>query len=186
MFGSAVVYLGLIVAFVGALCVLKPIRRLRIGTRRRAAMVALAGVTIGGLGFVLPAPESRIARVDTHLDEFAPAWQFSEVHTIRIAAPPARVFEAIRRVTADEIALFRTLTWIRRGGRALPPEHPQRRRWRAVDRRGPAGRVRASGRRRPERAGHRDGGGGAAGHAWAPDAAGLSTRPCLPGSPWRP
>ena len=66
-------------------------------------MVALAGVTIGGLGLVLPAPESRVARVDTHLDEFAPAWQFSEVHTIRIAAPPARVFEAIRGVTADEI-----------------------------------------------------------------------------------
>ncbi len=120
MFASAVVYLGLIVAVAGALCVLKPIRRLRMGTRRRAAMVALAGVTIGGLGFVLPAPESRIARVDTHLDEFAPAWQFNEVHTIRIAAPPARVFEAIRGVTADEIALFRTLTWIRRGGRALP------------------------------------------------------------------
>ena len=120
MFASAVVYLGLIVAAAGALCILKPIRRLRMGTRRRAAMVALAGVTIGGLGLVLPAPESRIARVDTHLDEFAPAWQFNEVHTIRIAAPPARVFEAIRRVTADEIALFRTLTWIRRGGRALP------------------------------------------------------------------
>jgi hypothetical protein len=121
MFGSAVVYLGLIVAAVGLLCVLKPIRRLRIGTRRRAAIVGLSGVAIAGIGFVLPAPESRAVRVETHLDEFAPAWQFRELHTIRIAAPPARVFDAIRRVTADEIVLFRTLTWIRRGGRSLPP-----------------------------------------------------------------
>ncbi len=121
MFASAVVYLGLIVAFAGVLCMLKPIRRLRIGTRRRAAYVGLAGTAIAGIGFVLPAPESRIAHVDTHLDEFAPAWQFREIHTIRIAAAPARVFEAIKAVTADEIRLFRTLTWIRRGGRQLPP-----------------------------------------------------------------
>jgi hypothetical protein len=50
-----------------------------------------------------------------------PAWQFSELHSIDIDAPPARVFEAIRRVRADEILLFRTLTWIRRGGQPLPP-----------------------------------------------------------------
>ena len=121
MLGSAVVYLGLIVVFVGLLSVLKPIRRLRIRTRRRAAIVGLAGVVIAGIGFLLPAPESRIARAETHLDAFAPAWQFNEVHTIRIPAAPARVFEAIRGVRADEILLFRALTWIRRGGRALPP-----------------------------------------------------------------
>jgi hypothetical protein len=57
----------------------------------------------------------------THLDEFAPTWQFHEVHTRRIAAPPDRVFEAIRQVRADEVTFFRTLTWIRRGGRRLPP-----------------------------------------------------------------
>ena len=121
MFASAVVYLGLTVAFVGLLLVLTPIRRLRIGTRRRAAIVGLAGVAVAGIGFVLPAAESRTARVATHLDEFAPSWQFRELHTIRIAAPPRRVFEAIRRVTADEIVFFRTLTWIRRAGRPLPP-----------------------------------------------------------------
>jgi hypothetical protein len=50
-----------------------------------------------------------------------PVWQFRERHTIRVAAPPSRVFDAIRRVRADEIRLFRMLTWIRRGGRAIPP-----------------------------------------------------------------
>jgi hypothetical protein len=49
-----------------------------------------------------------------------PVWQFNEVHTIRIAAPPDKVSAAIRQVRADEIFLFRTLTWIRRGGRSMP------------------------------------------------------------------
>ena len=30
------------------------------------------------------------------------------------------MFEAIKRVRADEIVLFRALTWIRRGGRTMP------------------------------------------------------------------
>jgi hypothetical protein len=59
--------------------------------------------------------------MEARLDEFAPGWQFRERHSISIAAPPARVFEAIRQVRADEIRLFRALTWIRRAGRPLPP-----------------------------------------------------------------
>ena len=51
------------------------------------------------------------------LDEFIPVWQFRERHARRIAAPPARVFEAIKNVRANEILFFKTLTWIRRGGR---------------------------------------------------------------------
>ena len=54
------------------------------------------------------------------LDEFMPVWQFRERHTRRIAAPPARVFEAIKNVRANEILFFKTLTWIRRGGRSAP------------------------------------------------------------------
>ncbi len=78
------------------------------------------GVVVAGIGFTLPASESRISRVETRLDEFAPVWQFREFHTIRVTAPPARVFEAIKRVTADEIFLFRTLIWIRGGGQPIP------------------------------------------------------------------
>ncbi|MDP9194943.1 MAG: hypothetical protein M3P06_24880 [Acidobacteriota bacterium] len=120
MLGSAVVYSGLIVAFLGFVCIVKPIRRLRIGTRRRALAVFATGLALAFLGLVLPAPESRIARAETRLDEFAPVWQFHEFHTMRVDAPPDRVYEAIQRVRADEIAFFRALTWIRRGGKPLP------------------------------------------------------------------
>jgi len=57
----------------------------------------------------------------THLDVAMPRWLFRERHSIRIAAPPERVFDAIRSVTAREIFLFRTLTLVRRFGRACPP-----------------------------------------------------------------
>jgi hypothetical protein len=116
MLGSAVVYLGLIVAFAGFVCIFRK--------RRRALPLFAAGLALAFLGLVLPARESRPdqsrIRAKTRLDEFAPVWQFHEVHTMRVDAPPARVYEAIRQVRADEIALFRTLTWIRRGGQPLP------------------------------------------------------------------
>jgi len=54
------------------------------------------------------------------IDEFAPEFHFRERHEIRIAAPAERVYAAIRAVTANEIALFQTFTWIRRFGRPGP------------------------------------------------------------------
>lgn len=120
VFASAVVYAGLITAFLGFVSVLIPLRWLRIRTRRRGAAILAIGVLVTVVGFVLPAPERRIANAATHLDAAFPRWQFSEHHEARVAAPPHRVFEAVRAVRADEILLFRFLTWLRRGGRDLP------------------------------------------------------------------
>lgn len=120
MFGSAVVYAGLVVALAGMIQGVKPRgRRLRT-TRKRGLAVAVMGLLLAAIGLMLPARESRIDAAATRLDEAVPAWQFREVHTRRVAAPPARVFESLTRVTADEIAFFNALTWIRRGGQATP------------------------------------------------------------------
>lgn len=94
MLGSALLYLGLILAVAGVLLVI--------------------------VGFALPARETQVANATTQLDAFMPRWQFSEHHEAHVDAPPERVYEAIRGVRADEIALFRLLTWIRRGGRKSP------------------------------------------------------------------
>jgi len=120
VFASAILYLGLITAFVGFASVVVPLRFLRIRTRGRGAIIFAIGVLIVVIAFMLPAPEQRVAKATTHLDEFLPRWQFSEHHEAHVAATPERVFEAIRAVRADEIALFRLLTWIRRGGKDLP------------------------------------------------------------------
>lgn len=51
------------------------------------------------------------------LEDFVPQYEFRERHSIRIDAPPEKIFDAIRRVRAEDIFLFRTLVAIRRGFR---------------------------------------------------------------------
>lgn len=120
MFASALVYAGFVLAVAGLVLCFRPIRRLGVSSRRRALGVLATG-TVLTLAAFLPATESRVSHPVSRLDEFAPAWQFHEIHTRRIDAPAERVYNAIRSVRADEIALFETLTWIRRGGRHAPP-----------------------------------------------------------------
>ena len=68
----------------------------------------------------LPVPTKQVSTPITRLDDWMPAWQFDERHTIHVDAPPEKVFAAIRAVRADEIRFFRTLIAIRRCGRPGP------------------------------------------------------------------
>ncbi len=120
MFGVVVVYAGLLTSFLGLVSLLKPLKFLRIPTRSHAMVVLGAGVLLVAIGFWLPAREERVAAPRTRLDEFVPAWQFNEAHTIRVQAPREKVYQAIKEVRASEIRLFRTLTWIRRFGQPGP------------------------------------------------------------------
>lgn len=117
---SFAVYIGLFVAFLGAVCLVKPLRRLRVRTRPRATVVLAAGAVLIAIAWLWPVPEARVTTAATHLDEFAPVYQFHEVHSIVVHASRERVDRAIREVPASEIKLFGTLTWIRRLGRPGP------------------------------------------------------------------
>src|SRR5258708_27984627 len=107
MWGAAVGCGGLVLACAGLLAVIGPLPVLRLDTRLRGLIFGGAGLCVAAGGLLLPAFESRALAATTRLDEFAPAWQFHEVHSIRIAAPADRVFDAIKQVPADEILLFR-------------------------------------------------------------------------------
>jgi hypothetical protein len=120
MMGVILVQAGLGLAAVGLLATVRPVRRLGLGTRRAGALVLAAGAVLGLTGALLPAPANRVDATRWRLDEFAPSWQFAERHSIRVAARPERAWAAVREVTADEIAFFRTLTWLRRLGRPGP------------------------------------------------------------------
>jgi hypothetical protein len=48
------------------------------------------------------------------IDRFLPGYEWNEVHSVEIAAPPAAVLDALRRVTADEIPLLGVLFAMRR------------------------------------------------------------------------
>jgi hypothetical protein len=120
LIGTILVYLGLLAFLVGGLSILRPLTSLNIWTRLQGVMLLVIGVGVLLVGTNLPAKEQRVESPATHLDEFVPAYQFGEFHAIQIKAPRKRVYAAIREVTADEISLFRTLTWIRRFGRPGP------------------------------------------------------------------
>lgn len=52
------------------------------------------------------------------LDDFLPAYEFSERHRLAIDAPPARIDEAFRSVSIADLPVARVLWWIRRLGRS--------------------------------------------------------------------
>lgn len=111
--GSILLYAGLAGIAAGLLSLVKPLRFLAIRSRRRGAAVAAAGLAAAALAVALPAPLRRARGGPQRLDEFLPAFQFNEVHSTLVQAPPERVYAAVQKVTASEIRLFRLLTWLR-------------------------------------------------------------------------
>lgn len=117
----ALVYLGLGLAGLGlAGLAWARLRGPRGAVRGRAARWLAAGLVSLLAGFGLPPRERRVAREASLLDRFLPASQFGEFHELHVAASPERVYRSIHAVTADEILLFRTLTYLRRFGRPGP------------------------------------------------------------------
>jgi hypothetical protein len=116
----ACVYAGFALILAGVVSLMKPLRWIGIRRRSHGLLVAVAGFCLTTAGMNLPAPELRAAVAQNQLDQFIPVYQFCEFHSVHVAAPKERVYRAIKEVRADEIWLFRTLTWIRRMGRPGP------------------------------------------------------------------
>lgn len=116
----ALVDLGLVVGGVGALSLLRPLRFLGVTSRPVALFVLLGALALLAIGFLLPPATMRVPAPVSRLDVLAPEFQFAERHEVHVHAAPARVMEAVHAVTAGEIRLFRTLTWLRRFGRPGP------------------------------------------------------------------
>lgn len=121
MIGSLFAYAGFVLLVAGLALSVRPIVALGVRTPWHALALAGTGVVIGLASLAAPAFMSRVSAPASRLDAVMPEWQFHEVHRRHIAAPPDRVFAAIKQVRADEITFFTTLTWIRRFGRPLPP-----------------------------------------------------------------
>jgi len=117
---STLVYLRLLIAVVGLISLVKPMRVVRLPTRARAFIVTISALALVAALLLLPSRQHHIDQPVMHLDQFTPVWQFSEYHALDVPAPPAAVFEAIKRVRPDEVFLFQTLIRIRNCGK-LPP-----------------------------------------------------------------
>jgi len=110
--GIALVYAGLLTGLLGLVSLLRPLKFLRIPTRRKAAIVLGLGLATCLLGMALPAPVRRSAG-NQLIDRFMPEYHFREVHSILIRAPPDRIFREMQSVTPGEVRWLRTLVWIR-------------------------------------------------------------------------
>jgi hypothetical protein len=117
---SVLWYTSFLSMAVGGVALLRPIRRLWLGVRWRAAALAIAAAGATVANARCAPPPTDVVRPATKLDAFAPTYHFREVHTRTVHASPARVVAAIKSVSADEIALFTFFTTIRRLGRAGP------------------------------------------------------------------
>jgi len=117
---SYFVYLGFVVAILGLISLIVPLRFLSIRTRGMAALALTCGILLSIVSAMFPYPEKRVASPTTKLDDWMPRWQVGEKHAIEVNAPPDRVAAAIHGVTADEIFLFQTLIAIRRCGQDGP------------------------------------------------------------------
>jgi hypothetical protein len=120
---SALFYVGAVTAAAGLVGVIWPIRLAGMRTRRRGALVAAIGLGLALVAAALPDPTRATTARDTLIDQWLPEWQFAEHHERRIRAKPEQVVSAIRRVTASDIFLFRTLTFIRNPWRQGQGEH---------------------------------------------------------------
>ena len=105
--------LALAVVLVGFLSLARPLRFLKIRSRRIALLVLAVGVALLIVALSLPVSPLRLPGPRMAIDEVVPSYQFGEHHEVLVAAPPERVLAAARAVTAREIKLFRLLTWLR-------------------------------------------------------------------------
>jgi hypothetical protein len=119
--GTLLLYTGLFVTLVGAISLWRPLKFLRIPGQARGAVVLFLGLAALASAVVLPTPIEVSKGPRMRIDDFVPAWQFGEVHEIRVHASPEQVYRALRAVTADEICFFRILTWIRQPHLPLTP-----------------------------------------------------------------
>jgi hypothetical protein len=108
-----VAYAGLGLALVGLVSVCKPLRILRIRSRRVALLVSAVGWTAVLTGLIWPAPMVRSPRVHRRIDDFMPEYQFYEFHQTTVAVPPDRVLRAARQLRLADIPAAVVLMRIR-------------------------------------------------------------------------
>jgi hypothetical protein len=117
--------LALALVLLGLVSLVRPLRFLKIRTRRIAFLVLLSGLVLLVAALSLPVSPPRLPGPRMAIDEVVPSYQFGEHHEILVAATPEQVLRAARLVTAGEIRFFRLLTWLRsprlpgRGGESI-------------------------------------------------------------------
>lgn len=117
---SFLAYLAAVMVVAGTVSLVRPLAFLGVRRRWPAVPVILAGGVLLVWSLSRPALAYYVTAPEAEVDTFAPIYQFGESYSIPVHAPAGKVFEAVTLVTADDIPLYRTLVWLRRGGTTGP------------------------------------------------------------------
>jgi hypothetical protein len=109
---SLVLWFGLLAAFLGLICLIRPLRFLGLRTRRSGAVLIAAGAVCAAAAALWPVREKHSGG-SLLIDQFLPVYHFHEHHEIRVHAGPEAVFRAIREVTAADVRWLGRLMRIR-------------------------------------------------------------------------
>lgn len=109
---SYLLYAGLFTALGAAVCVVKPMQWIGLGTRKRAVAVALAGVAGAACGLNWPVNRMESTGV-TLLDDWQRESDFRESHSVMAVATPEQALQAAREVTFGDLKAYRFLARIR-------------------------------------------------------------------------
>lgn len=109
---TVLVYSGLVILLFGLACLVWPPKPLGITRRSQAAVAVLAGAVTLAAGLLWPA-STRQSAGGSRLDAYLPAYDFHEVHELRVRASPPRVAEAMRQVSFADIGVMQTLGRVR-------------------------------------------------------------------------
>jgi hypothetical protein len=115
MASSFALYAWALAALAGAISLVRPLKAIGIRNRWWAWLVLAAGATGAWMILSRPALANYVTTPSRQLDAFMPIYQFAEQYEIPVHAPRDRIYRALLAVSADEIPLYRTLAWFRRG-----------------------------------------------------------------------
>lgn len=110
---SFVLYISVALALVGLVAAIRPLRRLRLRTRRAGSQLLICALTAALVALVWPHRLMPSQVSNMQLDTLMPSYHFNEVHSITVQAPPVKVYRAIKQVTPPEISLLSALFWLR-------------------------------------------------------------------------
>jgi len=111
---SLAFYAGFLLLLAGLVSLAIPLGVFGIRTRRGAARIAVAGLTIGAASVLWPGPaERQSSNRGTELDRMLPEFDRSERHEIRVRGTVEQVRQAMDAVTFSDIKGLRTLMTLR-------------------------------------------------------------------------
>jgi len=110
---SVVPYAGLMLVITGLICLIHPVKTIFVRSRKAAACLIAVGLFGAGLALFWPASTTSVSERTSLLDEAMPEYEFVEHHQIRVHAPIAGAYSALRAVTPDELAAYPILMKVR-------------------------------------------------------------------------